>query len=659
MSDAYNGDHGQWERLRDQFFALSARSHDESAESAKAEKARARFRATVDALDVPSTASVQGLALSYFPTARFKQVRFLDASVLDESVRDRFARPCAKLPHLAAAFVDPEEFSYRTFENIICLDRWFESITAADVSMSRRRRSHRLAYNRAVRVSPELAALLAELDELGVYSQPLNASSRGGKRFIFHAAALAAALTEALREALPKKVLKRFVHVNPVFRCNRFDPGDARFLAHVDSPYHDPARKHVSRYTLLLYLTGGKGDGILAFADGERTDKMLPMTAVVFPQSLRHEGGPYRDGRKVFLRTELIFEEPTLRCDPGISQLFAKACYLSGESVFAPELARHTHDAYDRAAAAHWHGLQRQRKTQRFVHKRFRGVEFIANGYDFWFARGRLPLPECAAITILDVLNAKIGASAFRKLCTTKVIARRGRDSAWIGERLNAYRPDARPDTGRPGDPARTAEEPPFAALAQDALFPEPEFPEDSMSFPTSPDFEADPFPGDWDATRHPEVVDMFKRSQDYARRCLRTAPISIMGQELYLQPEHFVVRGNRIYVLAAESLEPVHFAGAVFYHAEDFVGVDVDITTLQLLVPPIFFRETGDTLHLMFDLFRNGWMVDPRPWAAPVPRIIDDPEASPEGSPWLYAAGRTSDRETVWAQLGLLGEPR
>ena len=47
--------------------------------------------------------------------------------------------------------------------------------------------------------------------------------------------------------------------MNPVFRCNRFEPGDANFHRHRDTPYYDAARRHVSRYTVLVYLTGGTG----------------------------------------------------------------------------------------------------------------------------------------------------------------------------------------------------------------------------------------------------------------------------------------------------------------------------------------------------------------------------------------------------------------
>ncbi|GAA2400939.1 hypothetical protein GCM10010191_05210 [Actinomadura vinacea] len=101
------------------------------------------------------------------------------------------------------------------------------------------------------------------------------------------------------------------------------------------------ARKHVSRYTVLLYLTGGSAEPALDLTGGAAFTEIAPFTCVIFDQRYEHEGAPYLEGRKVFLRTELIFTDPQVTHDSEIGALFSKACYLTGESVFAPELARH------------------------------------------------------------------------------------------------------------------------------------------------------------------------------------------------------------------------------------------------------------------------------------------------------------------------------
>lgn len=106
--------------LRDRFFALS--TGDAPAGEV------AEYRARVDATDAEPAATVDGLAVSWHPTARFKQVRFVDAERIDGEARDLFARPIEAMPDLAAVFADPRELSFRTFENILPLDRLFSDV---------------------------------------------------------------------------------------------------------------------------------------------------------------------------------------------------------------------------------------------------------------------------------------------------------------------------------------------------------------------------------------------------------------------------------------------------------------------------------------------------------------------------------------------------
>ncbi|MFV8752355.1 hypothetical protein ACNOYE_17535 [Nannocystaceae bacterium ST9] len=615
------------DRLRDRFFALGPDAGEALGQQLIAE---------VDALDsVSPTARLHGLSLSHFPSARFKQVRFVDAAELDPEVRSRFARPCAELPELAAAFVDPEEFSFRTFENIVGLDRMFVGLDADSIRFKKPERLAKDVVRVRFELSDTLRARLEQLDELGLHVRPSGAI-RGGTRFIFHAAELADRLTDALRKALrkgaPSSMLAGFVHVNPVFRCNRFEPGDAPFAAHVDSPYYHRARHHVSKYTLLLYLTPGYGEEVLRFEGGPVIREIEAMTAFVFAQSFVHEGRPYADGRKLFLRSELIFEDRELEHAPGVAELFAKACYLSGESLFAPELALATQQAFDRAAAAHWRGPANLPSAESFVHKQFRDAHFVTNGYDFWFREGALSLIECAAITLLDLLNAVVAGAPFRQLCTSERLVGSGEDPSWIAELLAGF--EAPP-------------EPVFARLNKPALFPEPEESRD-MDFPSSPDFA--PMPDDWDATRNVRVRDAYARAQRYASKRIFAAPILMLGKEVFLDPDRFVVEADKIHVLSTASLGPVHFAGAVFYDPEDFVGVDVEIDALQPLAPPMTYRVSGGLIHLTCDLFRNSWMVGRRRETVPVPRVLVDDYVSPDRAPWQNASGRIrAESEAEW----------
>lgn len=609
-------------RLRDQFLALARAPYDPHGLRGDAlEEARRRLSVEIDGFDVPPLTRVQGLSFSPYPTARFRQLRFVAVEHIDERSRGSFIRPSPALPELAAVFVDPEELGYHNFENIVGLDRMFAGPATARLRVTKVHRYRSGVMTARLEVAPALAERLAQLDGLGLYVPPRDVS-RGGRRFIFHCAALADALTTALRAGLSDTALHGFAHVNPVFRCNRFEPGDAPFAAHLDAPYHHRARGHVSKYTLLLYLTAGRGDAPLAFAAGLTLQRIEALTAVVFPQSLAHEGRPYDDGPKVFLRTELIFEDPSITYDSAVGALFSRACYLDGESVFAPELATHAVRAYHRAAAAHWRGPTGEVDGP-YVHKRFRGAHFVTDGYDYWFHRGSLDPVECAGLALLDLLNAHVGGEPFRKLCVAATHDGRGDGRAWIADLLRAQ---ARPP------------EPVFARLNKPALFPEPEEAQSGMGFPSSPEF-ADTFPSDWDATRHPRVLEVYTRARQWAMQRIVPAPILLLGKELFIDPDRFVVAGDKIHVLSSESPEPLHFAGAVFFSPEDFVDVDMKFGALHPVVPPMSFRVEGDIVHLCCDLFRNGWMVSHRSEVVPVPRILVGTDVEPDRALWLSSA--------------------
>ena len=349
---------------------------------------------------------------------------------------------------------------------------------------------------------------------------------------------------------------------------------------------------------------------------------------MLFDQDLAHEGAPYDDGVKLFLRTELIFESPRMRHEPAIAKLFAQACYLTGESVFEPSLAAAVHELYDRAAAAHWGvGAADQGAPEPWLHKRFRGLDFVSNGHDYWFPRQGLDLAGCATIALCDLLNCKIAGRSFRKLCSREIVEQRGPASAWMPEFLRAH-------ACRPAEPA-------FVSLEVDLLFPPQEEIDESACCP----FHAW---GRWDPARAPETVELFGRAQRFAKRRIAGAPIQIMGEEVFVDPAKFVVADGKIHVLSDRALAPLNFAACWNdgSSAENYVGVELLVEAPELLIPPILYTEHEHGVHLMLDLFRNSWMVEHRPRAVPVPRFryfeIDTyEEGDIETTPWLDAVER------------------
>jgi hypothetical protein len=597
--------------LRDRFFALSA--GEGSAEQAE------QYRAQVDAIDVDPVASLDGLDVSWHPSARFKAVRYVDAELIDERVRDLFARPSAEAPYLAAVFVDPCELSFRTFESIVPLDRLFEGVPL-ELEPTEWTEHAEGVFSFSLQMPAQARERLARLDELNLYVPPLNAATRGGERFIFHSALLAEALSAAVADTLPSAIAQGFSHVNPVFRCNRFGPEDANFHRHRDTPYFDHARHHISRYTVLIYLTGGAGAPALDLP-GAALHEIGEFTCVVFDQRFEHEGAPYREGRKVFLRTELVFTVDEVAEVPQIGELFSKACYLTGESVFAPELARHADAYYNQVAAAHWNGLGEGPARETFLHKEFRGMHFVANGYDFWFAKSDgLPLIDCAAITLLDYFNCKIDGAAFRSLCDTEIIE--SDNAGWIPDFLHTRSPQCQSAITR---------------IDKALLFPEPEEPNGQCCPNHGPGF---------DPTRHDDLVKLYAKAQSFTQAHILPAPILMLGQDIALDPDRFVIRDDRIHVLGRE-LTPVNFAACWNdgSREDDYLNTEGTVGVAQLLVPPITFTESAGCYHLGFDFFRNAWMVDHRQAVVPVPRFTDAPWADPDDSnshAWLMDVDRS-----------------
>lgn len=569
-------------------------------------------------------ATVDGLDVSFHPGGRFTQVRFVNEVCLAAADWPLFARPSHAVPSLFAVFVDPQAFSFRTFENLIPLDQHFaKQPLALELVDGKRLGTQGEGWSFSIRTSTETQRSFEALDALGLYAPPLDTSARGGQRFIFRSAPLADALTQAIRQAMPDGLEGpgKFVQVNPVFRCNRFEPGDGKFKRHLDNPYFDRDRKHISRFTVLLYLTGGKASPALQLGDAVCLESIEAMTCVVFDQQLEHEGSPFLDGRKVFLRSELIFEVDALAENAAAGVAFTKACYLTGESLTTPALAEYVNRRFNEAAAAHWGKPGSDSTPEPFVHRTFRGIHFVSNGHEFWFPRGALSLVECAALALLDYFNAKIGGSAFRAICQSEVIQSANKD--WIEPLLSRHMtPPASPVLGR---------------FEKAALFPAaPESdPDICCSFHYS------------DCHLHPSVIEHYQAAQRSAGEWLTAAPVVLMGQEILLDPTQFVVDENRIHVLSETKLNPVHFAACQnsMVSAGILVGVGESVELLQPLVPPILFDEVGNCVRLRLDFFQNSWGVELQSKSVPLPVLLEGLE-DPHlwgAAPWDFAQRRLS----------------
>lgn len=589
------------------------------------------FYAAVNSVKPESLIEVSGLALSFHPSSYHKSVRFIDESHIEPYYRDLFARPSPLNPELLAAFFNPEELHFRNFENIIPLDRLFERCGSA---LSICFNTHKEIQSKDIHTlnlakEKHTWTVLSQLDALNLYIPPMNPNARGGLRMIFHSALLADALTAALRKALPEKILLGFSHVNPVFRCNRFEPNDTAFHCHYDSPYSDASRNHISRYTLLIYLTSGNGDLAVLDIDGATFQTIQEGTCIIFHQQYKHEGRPFTHGRKVFLRSELIFEDKNLVHDPKIGQLFSKACYWSKESIFAPELAPYSQDAFDRVAAARWQGLPADavEENEPFIHKDFGGTHYITNGYDAWFLKGQLSLKECAALVMLDYLNCSILEDKFHNWCSSTAIQGR-QGSAWIPAYLAEW-----------VDDHQWIRINPLGQQAKALFFPEPESVDYQSCCCSQHEEQKEK---KFDPLRNKDILDFYTRAQDFVKKKILPAPVLIMSLSVLLDEDQIIIDGDKIYITSDKSLAPIHFAGCSWADRNpcwqirdpaDYVSSKTTFDVPHLLVPPILFQETADCYHLMFDFFRNSWMVHCKEEKIHIPEI----SLISTSSVWLY----------------------
>jgi len=195
--------------------------------------------------------------------------------------------------------------------------------------------------------------LLKEISSLDLYVQPLNKLTRGesgsSSTLLSSAKLWARPFDPAMFwefSTRPASVLLRVCELR--VQVQQFTPGDAMFANHRDTPYFDRKRSHVSKYTVLIYLTSGRNESVLRVGD-VKFDEIEEMTCVIFHQIEEHGGRPFIEGNKLFIRSELVFEDTDLHPNIEIATLFSQACYMTGQSVLDDGLASYAHDCFERA----------------------------------------------------------------------------------------------------------------------------------------------------------------------------------------------------------------------------------------------------------------------------------------------------------------------
>ena len=640
--------------VRDLFFALSNGSLGE------------HERCILDGMvwilhDPLESVRVSGMTVSFHPSANFKVIKFIEA--LDDKLGQNAVRHFAQvatIPKLFAVFVDPVELSYHNFENIIPLDDWFES-------MLEKQQHRRLHLSFANLNQPEKhrnvfsckleglsSTMLKEILSLNLYAAPLNKGKRGGDRFIFSSSILSRALTEALRtsdvlqEIGGGRLSLSFEFVNYIFRCNRFAPSDANFESHLDTPYYDRARSQVSKYTLLIYLSAGYNEPVLRVQDVD-LNSVEEMTCVIFDQKYEHEGRPYLDGDKIFLRTELVFKDNQLQHNHQIAELFTEACYMTGQSIFDAELASYAHECFERANSLHWGVERSSTRPPVYLHKEFQGIQFMTNGHCYWFPRSNgIHAKDCALVAVLDYFNCKVDEESFHSMSFSNTVRKdfNSVDDIWdmlFSGACGSSRPFTRLSETAIESLMKKSRDPskPFVGQLEDwdgdpEELEEMEFEEDGDG--CCP-FHSYPMFNPW---KSKDVMEAYEQCCKYTRDKLLGSPLLLLNHEVVLNDSVIKIEGDKIYFLQecdGKVLPPINFAACWGDEPDPpaFIALQAGIDAPKLIIPPITLHEYPRGYQLGLDYFRNDWMVhvdDQR--MIPVPKVSDEPFPERTDIPFL-----------------------
>lgn len=594
---------------------------------------------------------VMGMAVSFYPSANRTIVKFiedLDAKIGHE--RTELFAQVMSTPKLFAVFVNPADLSYHNFENIVPLDSWFESKLAKepgsslgfDMADNKRVDASHEVFTCKLRGASDNSNLLKELSTLDLYVPPLNKGTRGGSRFIFHSTLLGQRLTEAVRSSDILSQLDggqlsaSFDSVNYVFRCNKFAPGDSKFSSHLDTPYYDGNNHTVSKYTLLIYLSSGKNDSVLRVKD-VKIDEVEEMTCVIFDQRYEHEGRPFLEGHKIFLRTELIFKDHNLQHDDQISSLFSQACYMTGESLFDEDLALYANACFERANKLRWSVEKESPEPTVYRHKQFKHTDFITNGYNYWFSKKELMnVKDCAFFAVLDYFNCKVGPDSFRSLLKATTVREPFSNNDDIWKFLSAKAVPSRHGFTRLEDghlksmlkELEDGYDKSFARQLEDWDGDDEELEQFGEEGDGCCPMHSFPKFNPW---LNVDIMKCYEKCCEYTREGLYGAPLLFLNQEIVINERCIKIDGDKIFILQDPKRTEVRRINFAACWSSDpgppeFVVVGKEVPAPKLLLPPITFHECDQGYQLSLDFFRNDWMVKvDDEHTIPIPNVVEN----------------------------------
>jgi hypothetical protein len=450
---------------------------------------------------------------------------------------------------------------------------------------------------------------LKELDKLDLWLPPFNKNQRGGKRFIFSSVRLAKILEKGLcgdASFLVRK--KNFVGINPVFRMNKFEPGDESFKEHYDTPYYDPNTQVYSKYTMIIYLTEGFNNNpyILNFKNGPSINFISAKDCIIFKQSLKHTGYPYQENSKLFIRTELLYRMKTKIDNPQITNYFNRAVYLTKQSIFQTELDQWANKCYEISNKLHYQLTKLELRTpvlQKIFTFSGSSVTYLTDGSDYYFPTCETEpesyVKECALLAALDFTNALVNETlSFEKCCETKIIGVRSVEDIWNHvqqinnvNRLGTSHIRNKKDAKKIDELKRVPYDVDPVAEIYECCGPDEHT--------------------QYDPKVCGEIIAFYNKTHKSMLKEICSLPFLFLGQRVIMNQNLIQTDERFVYISCNDKkIKPINFASCVsgasdpeayLKTVQTFVGV-------SLLIPPIEYHVHRSGIKITIQLFYPGW---------------------------------------------------
>lgn len=415
-------------------------------------------------------------------------------------------------------------------------------------------------------------------------------------------------LTTLIYDEIDCMISDYFVKINDMFRYNKFAPKSSKFKSHYDIPYYDPNNNLISRYTLIIYLTAGHNkNGLLTIPSENFTVyKVEQNECFIFDQKYKHEGNPYIDDDKIFIRTELICKLEKDTSDNNEDKIYSEnmfntACYMSLQSIinenklFSKELKKYVSKCFEYATENRYYKINKETNNT-YLLKKFVNEKdilyFITNGTDYYFDKKKKTkyIKNIAYITLCDYFNALREINYYLETVEMLDFNNESDISKYLDTTDNTF---------------------PSIFLGSNNKFEEikllhsDDMSEDDMSEDDLKEHCCDFHCSDFNPYKCPDIINYINNENKFNIKLLKEG-IFILGKKLYIKSDDIIVKENLITFSDELYMKRINFAACWNGFTEGPEDYVVSDNAVQIALPNIKFDTVQKMYKLSIDMFHN-----------------------------------------------------